>query len=252
MRAYDFIQEEEYDLFSDLLRGELVCGFSNRSHRNMSFVYGNGREKACLNRNEFLIRLGIDYQSLVATKQVHASRIRYVDSWDKGSGALSYQTSVMDTDALITDYRNVPLAILSADCQVVFLYDPCASAIGLVHSGWRGTQERIVVQTVQAMKEKFNTRPQDLYAGLGPSIRACCYEVGVEFKDSFPDDIIEKGSRYYLDLAEINRRQLVRSGLRDINIFDNGSCTSCQNDRYFSYRREGASCGRMMAVLMLK
>ncbi len=252
MPLHELLQEEEYDLFSDLLKDELVCGFSNRYHRNMSLVYGQGRENACMNRNEFLIRLGIDCQALVATKQVHSSGIRYVDSWDKGSGALSYQTSVMDTDALITDYRNVPLVIFSADCQVVFLYDPHAPAIGLVHSGWRGTKERICVQAVQAMKERFNSRPRELYAGLGPSIRACCYEVGAEFKDSFPEEIIERCSRYYLDLAEINRRQLVNAGLREINIFDNGNCTSCRNDRYFSYRREGASCGRMMAVLMLK
>jgi hypothetical protein len=252
MPLHEFLQEEEYDLFSDLLRDELVCGFSNRYHRNMSLVYGEGRENACLNRNEFLIRLGIDHQSLVAAKQVHAGCIRYVDFRDKGSGALSYQTSVMDTDAFITDYRNVPLAIFSADCQVVFLYDPRAPAIGLVHSGWRGAKERIVLQTVQAMKERFNTRPRDLYAGLGPSIRACCYEVGVEFKELFPEEIAERGSRYYLDLAGINRKQLAGAGLRDINIFDNATCTSCRNDRYFSYRREGASCGRMMAVLMLK
>lgn len=228
----------------------------------MSLVYGDTKD-AVKNRKNFLSILGIDYQDLVCPRQVHSSQIRYVKEEDKGKGALSDDSSIADTDALITDKRRLPLAIFTADCLPIFLYDSQRPAIGLIHAGWRSSQEDIVTKAVQLMKDKFNTLTKDLYVGFGPAIRVCCYEVNKEFDDLFtPLDnshltgftygLIKKNNRYYLDLVEINKKQILDLGLRQTNIFDSQLCTSCHNEEFFSYRKEGKACGRIMSVVMLR
>jgi hypothetical protein len=217
----------------------------------MSLAYGDTRS-SLENRKSFLSKLGIDYHNLVCARQVHGVHPRYIREDDKGKGAVSGDTALADTDALITDKRNLPLAIFTADCLSIFLYDPIRLSIGIIHAGWQGSKENIALKTVQLMQEKFNTRPQDLYVGFGPVIRQCCYEVGEEFSDCFADSLTKKNSHYYLDLAGINKKQLLGLGVSDINIFDSKICTSCQNDEYFSFRKEGNNCGRMMSVIMLR
>jgi YfiH family protein len=217
----------------------------------MSFIYGDTKG-SLKNRQDFLSALGIDYQDLVCAKQVHKSQIRYVKEDDKGKGALSYDTAFNDTDALITDKKRLPLAIFTADCLPISLYDPKTSAIGLIHAGWRSTQENIARHAVQLIQEKFNSRPEDLYVGFAPAIRQCCYEVKSELNNLFADELIEKDGSYYLDLVGLNKKQLLGSGIKEEHILDCQICTSCQNKNFFSYRREGKNCGRMMSVIMLK
>ncbi len=229
----------------------MVRAFSRRSCRNMSLCYGD-TANALNNRRDFLSGLGIDYRDLVCAGQVHGSRIACVTQNDKGSGALTHESALADTDALITDRRNVPLAVFTADCLSVFLYSTGVPAIGLVHAGWRGTQAGIVARTVVLMREKFDLDMPDLSAFFGPAIRDCCYEVGQEFGGFFDTGPIKRGSRYYFDLVVENKKQLLGSGVIENNIFDCGICTFSQNEDYFSYRKEGASCGRMMSVIMLK
>jgi len=243
-------RNREYYLFEGFPDLNLVCGFTTRILGNMSLDYGN-TQGALENRKNFLNNLGIDYHDLVCAKQVHADKARYVREYDKGKGAIFSDSSISDTDAFITDEKNLPLAIFTADCLPIFLYDSKTSSIGLVHGGWRGTKDNIVSKAVGLMKEKFNTQPRDLYIGFGPSIRSCCYEVGREFSGFFPHGVIERNNRYYLDLAQINKKQLLELGVKEVNIFDSGVCTSCRNENFFSYRKEGNNCGRMMSVIML-
>jgi len=217
----------------------------------MSLLYGDSKDSLA-NRKIFLSVLGINYQDLVCAKQVHGARVKYVKESDRGEGALSYDTSLPDTDGVISDIRNLPLAIFTADCLSVFLYDPSAAGIAIVHAGWRSSKENILARTVQLMQEKFNTKPQDLYVGFGPSLRQCCYEVGEEFNDYFPSNIEKRNKDYYLDLIGINKTQLLGLGLNEEKISDCKICTSCQNKEYFSYRREGKTCGRMISVIMLR
>jgi hypothetical protein len=217
----------------------------------MSLVFGDTRN-SLLNRKEFLANLGIDYQDLVCAKQIHSSKVAYIYEKDKGRGALSYDSAIADTDALITDKKNIPLAIFTADCLPIFLYGPKTASIGLVHAGWQSTKENITTKTVKLMQKEFNTKPQDLYVGFGPAIRDCCYEVDREFQDFFSYGLKLRNNNYYLDLAGINQKELLDLGVRQENIFDSGVCTSCQNNTFFSFRREGKACGRMMSVMMLK
>lgn len=246
------VKYKPYYLFENFPHLDLLCAFSARISGNMSLSYGN-TGNALENRKNFLKGLGIDYRGLVCTKQVHGSLTRYIREVDIGQGALSYAHAIPDADALITDKKNVPLSIFTADCLSVFLYAPKTPGIGLVHAGWRSSKENITVKAVQLMQEKFNGQVEDLYAGFGPAIRDCCYEVGGEFTDFFaPEYLIKRDSRYYLDLAGINRKQLKALGVKDKNIFDSKICTSCRNEDFFSYRKEGIGCGRMMSVMMLQ
>lgn len=203
-------------------------------------------------RIEFLSALGIDYRRLICAKQVHGDSVRYVLEKDSGSGALAYDSAIADTDAFVTDKLNLPLAIFTADCLPVFMYDPETPAIGLAHAGWRSTKADILKKTVRLMREKFDTLPENLIVSFGPSIRKCCYEVGVEFCDFFASGISLEAGKYYLDLAGINRAKLIEAGVRDEFIRDKGICTCCGLDRFFSFRKEGKDCGRMMSVMMLR
>ena len=227
----------------------LISAFSSRP-QNMSLSYG---DTACSleNRRILLAELGVDYNDLVCAKQVHGHRVEHVRQTDRGKGALSYDTAIADTDALFTNIKYLPLAVFTADCLPVFLYDRQTRSIALIHAGWRGTKDNISARTVELMKKELNTRPKDLSVGFGPGIRDCCYEVGEEFREFFPAGLKEREKHHFLDLTEINKKQFLDLGVEGENIFDSGICTFCNNDRFFSYRKEGNSCGRMISVAML-
>jgi hypothetical protein len=217
----------------------------------MSLYYGD-TAGAIGNRADFLSKLRIDHRSLVCAKQVHGDSVRYVREEDLGNGALTYETAVADTDAFVTDKPSIPLAIFTADCLSVFLYDPEIPAIGLVHAGWRSTKAGILGKTIRMMRDKFDTKAQNLIVNFGPAIRECCYEVGKEFRDYFPADVAQGKGKFYLDIVGINRKEAIAAGTREDNISDSRICTSCRNNEFFSFRREGKNCGRMISVMMLK
>lgn len=230
---------------------DIILAFSNRSLDNMSLCYGD-TVNSLKNREVFLGQLGLEYRDLVCAKQIHADRVAYVAEKDRGRGALSYETSVADTDAFVTDKKNVPLAIFTADCLSIFLHDVKNPAIGLIHAGWRSTKENISAKTITLMQERFSSRPQDLCVNFGPCIRSCCYEVGSDFKEIFPSGVAQRNDRYYLDLIAINKEQLLGLGVKKNNMSDSEVCTCCLNKEFFSYRREGQACGRMMSVAMMR
>jgi YfiH family protein len=124
--------------------------------------------------------------------------------------------------------------------------------VGAVHAGWRGTVAGIVVGVVEQMKADFGSAPADIYAAIGPCIRDCCYQVGMEvaqrFALYFPEWEPVRNSRT-VDLAEANRRQLERAALNSEHIFDCKLCTSCRNEEFFSYRREPQNPGRLVAAI---
>jgi len=246
------VKYKPYYLFENFPGLDLLCVCTRRILGNMSLFYAD-ISRALENRKNFLKELNIDYRDLVCAKQVHGSLTRYIQETDKGKGALSYDSAIADTDGLITDKRHLPLSIFTADCLSVFLYDSKTPSIGLVHAGWRSSKENALVKAVQLMQEKFHIRAEDLYVGFGPAIRDCCYEWKRKFADfPSPEYLIKRDNRYYLDLVGINKKQLLAQGVKDKNIFDSKICTSCRNEEFFSYRKEGIGCGRMMSVMMLK
>lgn len=228
----------------------VIAAFSKRPDGNMSLSFGDIRD-SLKNRKEFLSGLGIDYQNLITAKQVHGKNVEYVTEKNKGMGALDYASSIMDTDGFITDERNVPIAILTADCLSIFVYDPKRPAIAILHAGWRSTEQNISQAGLKAMQNKFNSQPEDLLVGFGSSIRVCCFQVENDFKSNFAFGLLKREGRVFMDIALINQRQLVDCGVKEENIFDPALCTF-SNDGFFSFRKEAKDAGRMISVVMLR
>jgi len=245
------ISLSNYQGFENKFSREIVSSASSMRHGNMSLSYGS-MGSSLGNRKLFLEELGVNYLDLVCTRQTHSANIRRVYNLDKGCGALSKDDALADTDGLITDQRNLILSIFTADCLAVSLYDPASKAIGLIHTGWRGTKDRFLVKAIKLMRNEFASLPENIHISFSAAIKSCCYEVQEEFKAYFPGEVISRGGKFYFDLAAVNKKQAVDCGVDARNIFDPGACTQCLIQDYFSYRRQGKDCGRMISVLMLR
>jgi polyphenol oxidase len=217
----------------------------------MSFSSG---ETACAgeNRRRFLAEMGIDHRSMVMPRQVHGCRIELAGKEHRGRGALSSETGLPDTDALLTREPGLPIGVLTADCLPVFIFDPGTPSVALCHAGWRSTRERICAKTVERMQKEFGAKPRDMRCFFGPGIRPCCYTVGEDLAGIFPRATRREAGALRLDLAAENLSQLGEAGVAPDHILDTGNCTFCSGDTFFSYRREGVSCGRMLSVIMLR
>jgi len=190
-------------------------------------------------------------------------------------------------DALLTDQPGLLLSVRAADCMPILVADTRRRAIAAVHAGWRGALERIVEKAVGEMRRAFDSDPADLVAAIGPSIRACCYEVGPEVVDAFrgrfrdtedffqacpagetararalrslpflstrpPGHDPEDAANVHLDLIAVARSQLQSTGLRPSGIHVAPFCTACRTDLFYSFRKEGSRAGRMTAVIGIR
>lgn len=191
-------------------------------------------------------------KNLSKNKQIHSNIVNKVDKDNIGQ--------IIDGDAIITNEKNVPLLILTADCVPVVLVDKVNKAVGLVHAGWRGTYGKICSETLQSMKENYNTNPEDVVAIIGPSIGKCCYEVSYDLVEKFSpllpnadEKIYEiRDEKYYLDLWEINTQILKEFGVLKSNIINMNICTSCNCDRFFSYRKHEKTPKRIGTFIEIK
>lgn len=199
---------------------------------------------------------GVDVPHVFWRKQIHGDDILvasfrgHVPNSKNEFGTCPLAHGCPDADAYITCQKNLPVAIRTADCVPVLLFDAVKRAVGIVHAGWKGTAKEITYKTVGRMKETFGSKPEHIQAVLGPAIRPCCYEVGQEFRQYFPDEIIERGGKLYVDMTKNNYKQLLKAGLKKENIDNTGICTCC-NSKYFSFRRDAGKAGRMISLMML-
>lgn len=248
--------------------GLAECAFSTRKGGSSKEIYGSlnlflavgdEREAVIANRRALAAALNIDPERIVVPNQVHSNTVRVVTETDAGSGATDHSTAIPDTDALVTNIANLPLALHFADCVCVFFLDPINRAIGVAHAGWRGTVDGIVRATVDVMTREFGTDPSRLLSAISPAIERHCYEVGEDvarsFFATFPHDerVLKQSSntKWRVDLKAANYIQLQRSGLDSANIALSEQCTSCNSDEFFSYRRDGET-GRMGGWLSLR
>jgi YfiH family protein len=229
----------------------VVKGYSFLKDGNMSFELGD-TEGAVENRRRFCLGLGIDYRSLVCAKQTHGKNVFKATRLDAGKGALPQTPSVPDADAFITADKHVPLGVFTADCLSIILFDPQHEAIGIIHAGWRSSKDEILSKTIAAMHKDYKTDPKDLQVEFGPAIKSCCYNVGSDVASTFPGHIYKRNGLLYFDLVGVNIQQALDQGISASNIIDGSECTSCNQGRFYSYRRLGANCGRMISVVMLK
>lgn len=264
MKDFTLVQKNNiwYGTFPALDQAGFVNACSCRLHGesdvvpgtlNLALHVGDDVSKVLRNRRAFAEAVGVDARRFTTCQQVHGSKVVQVTEELVGSGATDFANTIADTDALITNIPDVPLMLFYADCVPVLLADTVTGAIGLAHAGWRGTVAHIAVKTVAAMQEAFGTKPQNLLAGIGPSIGACCYEVDdfVRNQASGYEEFFatKEGGKYQLDLWGMNAKQLVDVGVLPANITVAGVCTNDNKELFCSYRAEQGKTGRMGVCL---
>lgn len=247
---------------------------------NLGFTEWDIRERVLENRRNFFAALNADTMRAIGLRQIHSDIVRVANSADADPSS-----EAAKADALITNEAGLLLTVQVADCVPILLVDKKRRAIAAIHSGWRGSLQRIAQKTLGRMQMEFGTHPQDVIAALGPGISQCCFEVGpevaTEFAAKFPEarewfqgtfDSLARGEndpnwlpwltmrppghqppepRVHLDLIAANRSILSAAGVRAGNIVSSGFCTACRTDLFFSFRRERVT-GRMMAAIGIR
>ncbi len=228
---------------------------------NLSFSRGDEREAVLENYRRIAGAIGFDWENIVTSDQTHTTNVRVVTESDRGCG-LTKPRPYRDVDGMITDVPGLVLATFYADCVPLYLVDPVKKAIGLSHSGWKGTAGKIGLATVQAMQREYGTDPKDLVAAVGPSICQECYEVGGdvigEFEKAFPKEQWDRlfyqkpNGKYQLDLWEANRQIFLEAGVEAERIILPGICTCCNPQFLFSHRASKGKRGNLGAFLTLR
>ena len=271
-------------------RGE--PGHGPSADLNLGFTSGETYARIRKNRQIFFRRVGAEHLALASLRQVHSARVYQVKRSEDGElefrlggNALPGLTQP-EGDALLTDQPGILLSVKTADCLPVLLVDPKRRVVAAVHAGWRGALARIVEKAVGEMRRLYGSDPRTLLAALGPSIRACCYEVVQEveevFQGCFPQadqffcKVAESPAAHanrgplsvltmlppghgpaakaslHLDLLAVVQDQLRAAGLAPHNVATADFCTACRPDLFYSYRREGSATGRMLAVIGIR
>lgn len=208
---------------------------------NLSFGVGDASEHVRENRRRLKAAFGIGV--LASAGQVHGDHIWVIDT------PLEEDAELAGHDALVTNQPGVGLLIQQADCQAVLLHDPVHKVVANIHAGWRGSVAGIIGKTIHTMTERFATRPDDLRAGISPSLGPCCAEF-VHYQSELPLELHGyQVAQNHFDFWAISREQLRQAGVRQERIDTIGICTKCSPE-YFSFRRERVT-GRFGSVIML-
>lgn len=213
--------------------------------------------RACTSIRDILKnRFELNSDEIFTVKQVHGDNICVIDS----ALRTRHSSFPIEADAIITNIKNLPIGVFTADCLPIILADIKGRGVGIVHAGRVGTSLEISKKTTEKITEIFNIPPEDIIAAIGPGIGGCCYEVDEKSVSPFKEGLtyfkyiaVKKwDGKWMLDLKEANKKQLMESGVERENIFTTDFCTSCHNDRFFSYRREGKGGGRMISFVVIR
>ena len=251
-----------YPLLEDT--GVVKHGFSTRlggvstgncATMNISTTRGDSPEAVEENRRRIASAIGVKPEDMTYTHQTHTTNVAVVKEEDRGA-------RFMETDGMVTNVPGICLVTFYADCVPLFFVDPVHRAIGLSHSGWRGTVGRIGKVTVEKMTENYGTDPKDVIAAVGPSICQDCYEVSEDvicrFRENFPEEcwpdlFYNKGDgKYQLNLWKANEYVFAEAGIRREHTAVTNVCTHCNPDILFSHRTTGEKRGNLSAFLALK
>lgn len=259
----EYIQFRKLLEYSDVINHAYGIGLD----RNYRTVKSNGEEKynkAIKDYKDLCDAIGIDYRSCVKPCQEHTKNIRIVKQ-KMNKGIVDFeQEEYSETDGLITNQPNIALATTNADCILLLFFDPIKKVISNVHSGWKGTLQRISINAVNKMKNEYGCNLQDIICCICPSIRKCHFEVHSdvqepyynEFKDLEEiDDLIvpiPNENKWRIDTVKINKVILKQAGLKEKNIIDCGICSVCNSDLIHSFRVEKKGYGLGTAIIELK
>ena len=253
------------DQFPELMNcfSTRLGGVSEGIFRSMNLSYNrqDDPEKVTENFRRLGKAAGFKPEDLVMSDQTHTTNIRVVEEKDRGSG-FTRKKDQTDIDGLITNVPGIVLATFYADCVPLYFYDPENRAIGLSHSGWRGTVREMGRVTVERMQEVFGSDPGKIYAAIGPSICQDCYEVSSDVIDEFVRVFgkeaaerlyyVNKRGRFQLDLWKANRYILLKAGIREEHLSLPGICTCCNSELLFSHRATGGKRGNLGAFLSIR
>ncbi|AFS78324.1 putative multi-copper polyphenol oxidoreductase laccase [Gottschalkia acidurici 9a] len=226
---------------------------------NLGFKTGDNKKDIIENFKIISESLESKIDNLVLSDQVHKTEIRAVTKADLGKGIVK-EIDYSEIDGLVTNESGVTLCTFYADCVPLFYLDKEKKVVGLAHAGWRGTVAGIAGNMIDIMKEKYESKPEDIIVGIGPSIGECCYEVNKDVFDEFNRNFTNTSNvlksmddgKWKLNLWEANRLILEDKGVPCRNITISNLCTSCNNDIFYSYRKENGKTGRMAAIIQLK
>lgn len=246
----------------------LKNGFSTRyggvssgylSSLNLGFGRGDIEENVVKNHEIIAETIGFSPKNIVASHQTHTTNIRVVSKDDCGKGIYRLR-DYEDVDGMITNLPGVVLTTYFADCVPLYIVDTKNKAIGLSHSGWRGTVGKIGKVTIERMREIYKTEPEDIIACIGPSICQDCYEISEDvakefegvFCDNICDILISKGNgKYQLNLWKCNQLIFEEAGVLPENIYVTDICTCCNTEVLYSHRGQNGKRGNLAAFLTL-
>ena len=226
----------------------------------------NEYEKAIDSYKKICDSLGTDYKNIVKTNQEHTDNIKIVEAKINTEFMDINLEEYKETDGMMTNKQNLMLSTTNADCILLLLFDPVTKTIANVHSGWKGTLQRISVKTVEKMIKEFNCKPENIICCICPSIRKCHFEVDKDVKEMFEKefedlqisksiDIMEKQrtqEKWNIDTVLINKIILEHKGLKPENIIDSEICSVCNSDLIHSYRVEKQGYELNTALIALK
>lgn len=223
-------RDSRYDGFS-------VCGYTGDSVEHVT---------AC--RHKLVRFLGVDDDSIVQCRQTHSVSVYVVESIDREMPEQPY-----GYDAIVTRMKDIVIGVNTADCVPLVLFDETAGVIGAVHAGWRGALAGVAVNALEKMIE-LGADAGNIHVFFGPSIGECCFEVGDEVAELFPEEFVRRsdGAKPHVNLAAFVEGQLVSAGVDRANIKMNGNCTRCDTARYFSARALGVESGRIFTFIMMR
>ena len=227
------------------LLADFDCFFTTREFVLTSAQRDDLIKDAGYNRALLLEKTSCD--EICTAKQIHSANISIVEN-----NKYFYD----ETDALISNIENSIMLLNFADCVPIILYSPKDNVGAIIHAGWRGTALNIAFLSAEKMIDNFNIKPSNIIALIGPSIGKCCFETDYDVFDKLILDrldkslYIEKNGKYYIDLKLLNKNQLVKAGIQNIDICD--YCTCCMSDIFFSYRKEQGITARHSAIVKIK
>ena len=238
-------------------------GVSQGCYASMNLSFTRGDDEAAVRENYHRIAksIGVKCENMVLSQQTHTTNVRVVTEKDKGKGIVK-PLDYTDVDGMVTNIHGICLVTFYADCVPLYFVDPVQKAIGLSHSGWRGTVGKIGKETIRKMEEQYGSDPKDILAAVGPSICKDCYEVSEDvilefqknFKERYWKDLFyrKENGKYQLDLWKANEIIFKESGILPEHIAVTNVCTHCNSEILYSHRTSGDRRGNLAAFLALK
>lgn len=227
---------------------------------NLGAYCGDNLEDVIENRNLLSSVINIDSNKIYVPYQTHGDKIRIIDKSFLSLTGQEQTDRLKGVDALITAEKDICIAITTADCIPILIFDPKKHVFAAIHAGWKGSAFKIVRKTAKIMIDRFECNPADLLVGIGPGISAEAFEVGDEVGEIFKSEGFDLPSisyrnkqtgKLHIDLKKANKRQLLNMKILAKNIEVTEICTY-SSGKFFSARRQGIHSGRMLTGGILK